>query len=71
MAKSEDELLSRVVAGEKNSIHPIDKAICECKEGEIVFISGRGNRRVLCNGENTMKLLKDSDVVKKVLEQFK
>lgn len=49
----------------------IKQAICESKEGEIVFISGRGNRRVLCNGENTMKLLKDSDVVKQALEQLK
>ncbi|MBS1341056.1 MAG: hypothetical protein HP028_07810, partial [Clostridia bacterium] len=54
-----------------NREEAIKQAICESKEGEIVFISGRGNRRVLCNGENTMKLLKDSDVVKKVLEQFK
>ena len=54
-----------------NREEAIEQAICESKEGEIVFISGRGNRRVLCNGENTMKLLKDSDVVKKVLEQFK
>lgn len=49
----------------------IKQAIYDSKEGDVVFISGRGNRRVLCNSENTMKLLKDSDVVKQALEQLK
>lgn len=48
----------------------IKKAIYDAQEGDVVFISGRGNRRVLCNSENTIKLLKDSDVVKEVLEKF-
>lgn len=49
----------------------IKQAIYDSKEGDVVFISGRGNRRVLCNSENTMKLLKDSDVVKQALERLK
>lgn len=48
----------------------IKKAIYDAQEGDVVFISGRGNRRVLCNSENTIKLLKDSDVVKEVLEEL-
>lgn len=48
----------------------IKQAILDSQKGDVVFISGRGNRRVLCNSETTMKLLKDSDVVKNVLEYF-
>lgn len=49
----------------------IRQAILESQEGDVVFISGRGNRRVLCNGETTMKLLKDSEAVEKVLKELK
>ena len=40
------------------------------KEGDVIFISGRGNRRVLCNTKTTMKLLKDSEVVKETLKDL-
>lgn len=53
-----------------NREEAIKQAIRESQEGDVIFISGRGNRRVLCNSETTMKLLKDSDVVKKVLEEI-
>ena len=46
----------------------IRQAILESQKGDVVFISGRGNRRVLCNSETTMKLLKDSDVVKETIQ---
>lgn len=62
------EVSSTIIVDRREAIK---QAIMESQEGDVIFISGRGNRRVLCNGENTMKLLKDSDVVKKVLEQLK
>ena len=46
----------------------IRQAILESQKGDVVFISGRGNRRILCNSETTMKLLKDSDVVKETIQ---
>lgn len=49
----------------------IKQAIMESEVGDVVLITGRGNRRISCNSETTIKLVKDSDVVKKVLEQFK
>lgn len=48
----------------------IKQAILDSQEGDVVFISGRGNRRVLCNSETTMKLLKDSDVVENVIKEL-
>ena len=49
----------------------IKRAIEESNVGDVILISGRGNRRVSCNSESTIKLVKDSDVVKKVLEELK
>lgn len=49
----------------------IKKAITESEEGDVIFISGRGNRKVLCNTATTMKLVKDSEIVEKVLDELK
>lgn len=48
----------------------IRKAIEESKAGDAIFISGRGNRRILCNSASTMKLVKDSEVVEAVLQEL-
>lgn len=47
----------------------IRKAIEESEKGDVIFISGRGNRRILCNTSKTMKLLKDSEVVSKIIKE--
>lgn len=48
----------------------IRQAIKESEEGDVIFISGRGNRRTLCNSYSTMKLLKDGEVVEEVLKEL-
>ena len=48
----------------------IRQAIFESQKDDVVFISGRGNRRILCNSETTMKLLKDSEAVEKAIKEF-
>ncbi|MBP3503511.1 MAG: hypothetical protein J6K18_00080 [Bacilli bacterium] len=48
----------------------IKQAILDSEEGDAVFISGRGNRKVLCNSETTFKLVKDSEVVEKVVKEL-
>lgn len=48
----------------------IRKAIEESKKGDAIFISGRGNRRILCNSATTMKFVKDSEVVEEVLQEL-
>ncbi len=47
----------------------IQTAILKSKPGDVIFISGRGNRRVLCNSSTTVKLIKDSEVVEQVLKE--
>ncbi len=45
----------------------IKKAMEESDVNDVIFISGRGNRRVLCNSSTTIKLVKDAEVVEKVM----
>lgn len=49
----------------------IIKAIEDSCEKDVILISGRGNRRVMCNSENTMKLLLDSEVVEDEVKKLK
>ena len=63
----EDKVSSKIIEDREQAIR---EAIVDSKEGDVIFISGRGNRRVLCNSETTMKLIKDSEVVEKVLKEL-
>lgn len=47
------------------------KAIEELEDDEALLITGRGNREILCDGENHIKLLKDSNVVNEALEELR
>lgn len=48
----------------------IKNAIEISKENDVIFISGRGNRRVLCDSKDTIKLHLDKEVVKEILEEL-
>ena len=48
----------------------IKKAIIDSTEGDAILILGRGNRKALCNSRTTMKLIKDSEEVEKVLKEL-
>lgn len=41
----------------------ITKAIEDSEEGDVIFISGRGNRKMFCNGLTEMKFFLDKDIV--------
>ncbi len=45
----------------------IKKAITNSQIGDIIFIAGRGNRRVLCNTATTVKLINDKEVVEETV----
>lgn len=62
-----DEVPSTIIVDREEAI---EEVIMKSEEGDVVFISGRGNRRVLCNSETTMKLLKDSDVVERTIKKY-
>lgn len=48
----------------------IKNTIKDSQDGDAIFIAGRGNRKILCNGYDSIKLLKDSDIVKDILIEF-
>ena len=48
----------------------IRKAIVESQRGDIIYISGRGNRRIFCDSANTVKLIQDKEVVYKVISEL-
>ena len=52
----------------ENRKEAIKKAIEESKEGDVIFISGRGNKEVFCKSEYKIELFKDSDVVKEIIK---
>ena len=46
-------------------------AITESNEGDVIYISGRGNRRVMCDTYDSIKLILDKEVVLEVLRRLK
>lgn len=63
----EDVIPSTIVEDREEAIK---KAILESNPHDVIFISGRGNRRILCTTKDKMKLLKDTDVVEKVIKEI-
>ena len=63
----EDVIPSTIIEDREEAIR---KAILESNPYDVIFISGRGNRRILCTTKDRMKLVKDEDVVKKVLKDL-
>ena len=47
----------------------IKKAIEESKEGDVIFISGRGNRKVFCNNTKTVEMYLDKEIVNKEIRE--
>jgi UDP-N-acetylmuramyl tripeptide synthase len=51
-------------------VEAIKKAIIDSKENDLIFISGRGNRRVFCESANSIKLIKDREIVEEVIYEL-
>lgn len=49
----------------------IRKAILESDNGDVIFISGRGNRAIFCKSRNEIDYYKDMDIVREVLNELK
>lgn len=53
-----------------NREEAIRKAIEDSTENDLILITGRGNKRTLCDSATTMKIIKDSEVVKCILREW-
>ena len=49
----------------------IRKAILESENGDVIFISGRGNRAIFCKSRNEIDYYKDIDIVRDALNDLK
>lgn len=45
----------------------IRRAVTNSKPGDVIYISGRGNRRVFCESKDKIKLYKDVDIVNSIV----
>lgn len=55
----------------ENRKEAIKKAILESSEGDVIFISGRGNRKVYCIDKENIEFFKDIEIAKSALEELK
>ena len=63
----DNDVSSTIIVDREQAIR---QAILDSKRRDVILISGRGNRRLLCNSETTFKLVKDGDVVEKVIKEL-
>lgn len=59
-----DQIQKEIILDRKDAII---QAIENSKENDVILITGRGNRRVLCDSATTRKLHLDSDIVKEII----
>ena len=46
----------------------IKTAIKNSEEKDVIFISGRGNREIMCDSYNTITLFNDFEVTKEIID---
>lgn len=73
LLKSQENEIKGKIAYEviENRKAAIKKAIEESKEGDVIFISGRGNRKVFCNNTKTVEMYLDKEIVNKEIREKK
>jgi UDP-N-acetylmuramyl tripeptide synthase len=59
-----NEIPSEIIIDREDAIK---KAILESEPNDLIYIAGRGNRRILCNSKNTVKLIQDKETVEDML----
>lgn len=78
-ASDKDELLSRQASLLDGYLEyekvddrklAIRKAIVNSQEGDLIYISGRANRRIFCETFNKLRLFRDQDVVEETLNDL-
>ena len=66
------KLIDSKITSEKliNRREAIKKALIDSKEGDVIFIAGRGNRRIMCDGNNHTISFLDKNVLMDILEEL-
>lgn len=73
LLKSQENEIKGKIAYEviENRKVAIKKAIEESEEGDVIFISGRGNRKVFCNNTKSVEMYLDKEIVNKEIREKK
>ncbi len=58
------QIPSKIIEDRKIAIY---EALKESEAGDVILISGRGNKRTLCNSATTLKLIKDQEALKEAI----
>ena len=71
LLKSQENEIKGKIAYEviENRKAAIKKAIEGSEEGDVIFISGRGNRKVFCNNTKTVEMYLDKEIVNKEIRE--
>ena len=71
LLKSQENEIKGKIAYEviENRKVAIKKAIEESEEGDVIFISGRGNRKVFCNNTKSVEMYLDKEIVNKEIRE--
>ena len=71
LLKSQENEIKGKIAYEviENRKAAIKKAIEESEEGDVIFISGRGNRKVFCNNTKSVEMYLDKEIVNKEIRE--
>lgn len=63
----DSNILSKVIVNREDAIKD---AIVNSNKKDAIFISGRGNRSIMCISETKVRHIKDSDIVKRVINEL-
>ena len=71
LLKSQENEIKGKIAYEviENRKAAIKKAIEGSEEGDVIFISGRGNRKVFCNNTKSVEMYLDKEIVNKEIRE--
>jgi len=61
-----NEIQSEIITDRKEALK---KAVSELKEGELLYIAGRGNKRTHCDTASTIQLFTDLEIVEEVIKE--
>lgn len=55
----------------ENREKAIEEALINSKENDVIFISGRGNRKVMCDSKTHISLFVDKEEIEKIIKKLK
>lgn len=72
LIKYQENLVTKIPKyGYENRKYAIYKAITEASNNDVILISGRGNRKIMCDGYDSISFFLDKDAVLEIIKDLK